>query len=43
MFALVLSVYILGDKGVCHVYGGGFAGMIQEFVKDADVLIIKKN
>lgn len=32
--ALGLSEDILGDKGVCRVHGGGFAGTIQAFVKD---------
>ncbi len=30
--ALALSKKILGDKGVCRVHGGGFAGTIQAFV-----------
>ncbi|TKX29471.1 galactokinase [Campylobacter aviculae] len=30
--ALALSEKILGDKGVCRVHGGGFAGTIQAFV-----------
>lgn len=32
--ALGLSEDILGDKGVCRVHGGGFAGTIQAFVED---------
>ncbi|MCQ2521264.1 MAG: galactokinase [Lachnospiraceae bacterium] len=36
--ALGLSEVFLGqDKGVCRVHGGGFAGTIQAFVKDAYV------
>ncbi len=31
--ALGLSKQFLGDKGVCRVHGGGFAGTIQVFVK----------
>nr|WP_177296864.1 galactokinase family protein [uncultured Blautia sp.] len=30
--ALALSDVILGEKGVCRVHGGGFAGTIQAFV-----------
>ena len=32
--ALAVSDAILGDKGVCRVHGGGFAGTIQAFVKN---------
>ncbi|MDD6512985.1 galactokinase [Sharpea azabuensis] len=32
--ALVHSEAILGDKGVCRVHGGGFAGTMQAFVED---------
>ena len=32
--ALGLSEDILGNKGVCRVHGGGFAGTIQAFVED---------
>ncbi len=31
---LAVSEYILGDKGVCRVHGGGFAGTIQAYVKN---------
>lgn len=30
--ALAVSEHVLGDKGVCRVHGGGFAGTIQAFV-----------
>ena len=30
--ALALSDVIFGEKGVCRVHGGGFAGTIQAFV-----------
>lgn len=30
--ALAMSQQILGDRGVCRVHGGGFAGTIQAFV-----------
>ena len=32
--ALALSERLLGEKGVCRVHGGGFAGTIQAFVPD---------
>lgn len=32
--ALSASEYFLGDKGVCRVHGGGFAGTIQAFVQN---------
>ena len=32
--ALAVSEMVLGEKGVCRVHGGGFAGTIQAFVKD---------
>lgn len=32
--ALGLSEYVLKDRGVCRVHGGGFAGTIQAFVKN---------
>ena len=32
--ALALSEIVLGNKGVCRVHGGGFAGTIQTFVKN---------
>lgn len=35
--ALALSEYILRDQGVCRIHGGGFAGTIQAFVKNAAV------
>ena len=35
--ALAVSDTILGDKGVCRVHGGGFAGTIQAFVKNERV------
>lgn len=34
---LVMSEKVLGDKGVCRVHGGGFAGTIQAFVDDDHV------
>ncbi len=37
MVALGASEYFLGDEGVCRVHGGGFAGTIQAFVKNAAV------
>ena len=34
--ALAISETVLGNRGVCRVHGGGFAGTIQAFVqKDA--------
>ena len=30
--ALAISEHVLGNKGVCRVHGGGFAGTIQAFV-----------
>ena len=30
--ALALSDVVFGEKGVCRVHGGGFAGTIQAFV-----------
>lgn len=39
---LALSEHILGDKGVCRVHGGGFAGTIQVFVKNDFVKEYKK-
>ena len=35
--ALAVSEAVLGDRGVCRVHGGGFAGTIQAFVKDEAV------
>ena len=32
-----------GKNGVCRVHGGGFAGTIQAFVKNAAVAEYKKN
>lgn len=43
MVALGASEYFLGDAGVCRVHGGGFAGTIQAFVKNAAVDEYKKN
>ncbi|MBQ6654917.1 MAG: galactokinase [Erysipelotrichaceae bacterium] len=34
---LLVSELTLGDKGVCRVHGGGFAGSIQAFVQDGFV------
>lgn len=31
-FAIALCRKVLGDKGVCRVHGGGFAGTVQAFV-----------
>ena len=31
---LAISEQVLGEKGVCRVHGGGFAGTIQAFVPD---------
>ena len=39
--ALAVSEWALADKGVCRVHGGGFAGTIQAFVKEAAVLDYK--
>ena len=39
--ALFLSEQILGDKGVCRVHGGGFAGTIQAFVPNDMVIEYK--
>lgn len=35
--ALAVSSQVLGEQGVCRVHGGGFAGTIQAFVKNAYV------
>ena len=35
--ALALSEMFLGEKGVCRVHGGGFAGTIQAFVPNENV------
>ena len=35
--ALAVSDAVLGNKGVCRVHGGGFAGTIQAFVKNEAV------
>lgn len=40
--ALALSEFILQDKGVCRVHGGGFAGTIQAFVENDYVDIYKR-
>ena len=40
--ALGLSEDILGNKGVCRVHGGGFAGTIQAFVENDFVPEYKK-
>lgn len=40
--ALALSEIILGNKGVCRVHGGGFAGTIQAFVVNDYVVEYKK-
>ena len=41
--AISLSEMLLaGDKGVCRVHGGGFAGTIQAFVKDEYVETYKE-
>lgn len=40
--ALVHSEAILGDKGVCRVHGGGFAGTMQAFVEDDFVSTYKE-
>lgn len=37
MVALALSDYILQDKGVCRIHGGGFAGTMQAFVDNSIV------
>ena len=41
--ALAVSENVLGNHGVCRVHGGGFAGTIQAFVKNAAVAEYKKN
>ncbi len=40
--ALAVSDSILGNKGVCRVHGGGFAGTIQAFVKNDTVKVYKE-
>lgn len=40
--ALAASEYFLGEKGVCRVHGGGFAGTIQAFVRNEAVSSYKK-
>lgn len=42
MVALAITEYILKDKGVCRVHGGGFAGTIQAFVEN-DMAVEYKN
>lgn len=39
---LARSKQVLGDKGVCRVHGGGFAGTIQAFVDDDHVEIYRQ-
>lgn len=39
---LARSEQVLGDKGVCRVHGGGFAGTIQAFVDDDYVEIYRQ-
>jgi galactokinase len=39
---LAVSEVVLGDKGVCRVHGGGFAGTIQAFVPDDMVETYRK-
>lgn len=41
--ALGFSEYFLGENGVCRVHGGGFAGTIQAFVKNAAVADYKSS
>lgn len=41
--ALGFTEKFIGDNGVCRVHGGGFAGTIQAFVKNAAVAEYKKN
>ena len=41
--ALGFSEKFIGEDGVCRVHGGGFAGTIQAFVKNAVVAEYKKN
>ena len=41
--ALGFSEKFIGENGVCRVHGGGFAGTIQAFVKNAAVAEYKKN
>ena len=38
---LCVSEEILGNRGVCRVHGGGFAGTMQAFVKDEFVPVYK--
>ncbi|MBP3870044.1 MAG: galactokinase, partial [Faecalicoccus sp.] len=40
--SLARSEQVLGDKGVCRVHGGGFAGTIQAFVDDDHVEIYRQ-
>lgn len=39
---LAVSEEVLGEKGVCRVHGGGFAGTIQSFVRKEAVPTYKK-
>lgn len=39
---IALTERILGDKGVCRVHGGGFAGTMQAFVANDFVDVYKK-
>lgn len=39
---LAMSEILLGDKGVCRVHGGGFAGTIQAFVENDAVAAYKE-
>lgn len=40
--ALAVSESVLGDRGVCRVHGGGFAGTIQAFVSNDAVTEYKQ-
>lgn len=40
--ALAVSESVLGDRGVCRVHGGGFAGTIQAFVSNDAVAEYKQ-
>jgi galactokinase len=41
--ALFMTEKILGNRGVCRVHGGGFAGTIQAFVDEDYVHTYKKS
>ena len=39
---IALAEHLLGDRGVVRVHGGGFAGTIQAYVRNEDVVTFKE-